>query len=69
MNNHLIVWTIQIQKNLIKLNREYAELKPIVDKIEEYRIEQKEIMNLNELIKDSDREIIKIAELELIEKI
>ncbi len=54
--------------SLIKLNREYAELKPIVDKIEEYKKEQKEILNLNELIKDSDQDIIKIAELELIDK-
>ena len=54
--------------NLIKLNREYAELKPIVDKIEEYKKEQNEILNLNELIKDSDQEIIKIAETELVEK-
>ncbi len=54
--------------NLIRLNREYAELKPIVDKIEEYKKEKKEINNLNELIKDTDQEIIKIAELELIEK-
>ncbi len=54
--------------DLIKLNREYAELKPIVDKIEEYKKEQNEILNLNELIKDSDQEIIKIAELELVEK-
>mgnify|MGYP001436368035 FL=1 len=54
--------------DLIKLNREYAELKPIVDKIEEYKKEQDEILNLNELIKDSDQEISKIAELELVEK-
>ena len=54
--------------NLIKLNREYAELKPIVEKISEYRKEQKEISNLNELVKDSDDEIKKIAETELIEK-
>ncbi len=54
--------------NLIKLNREYAELRPIVDKIEEYRKEQKEIINLNELVKDNDKEITKIAESELIEK-
>ncbi len=55
-------------ENLIKLNREYAELKPIVDKIEEYKKEQSEISSLNELIKDSDHEIIKIAETELVEK-
>ncbi len=55
-------------ENLIKLNREYAELKPIVEKIEEYRKEQNEIINLKELIKDNDIEIIKIAESELLEK-
>ena len=54
--------------SLVKLNREYSELKPIVDKIDEYKNEQNEILNLNELIKDSDQEIIKMAELELIEK-
>ena len=54
--------------NLIKLNREYAELKPIVEKIEEYKKEQNEILNLNDLVKDNDQEIIKIAETELIEK-
>ena len=55
-------------ENLIKLNREYAELKPIVDKIEEYQKEKNEILNLNELIKDKDQEISKIAEIELHEK-
>ena len=37
-------------ENLIKLNRDYADLKPIVDKIEEYKKEQLEVKNLNELI-------------------
>ncbi len=55
-------------ENLIKLNREYADLKPIVDKIEEYRKEQNEILNLNELLKDNDQDISKIAEIELVEK-
>ncbi len=55
-------------ESLIKLNKEYAELKPIVDKIEEYKKEQNEILNLNDLMKDNDHEIIKIAEAELIEK-
>ena len=54
--------------SLIKLNREYAELTPIVEKIEEYKREQNEILNLNELINDSDQDIIKIAEIELIQK-
>ena len=58
----------QDSDNLIKLNREYAELKPIVDKIEEYKKEKNEIQNLNELLKDNDPEITKIAEIELQEK-
>ena len=53
---------------LIRLNREYAELKPIVDKISGYKKEIDEINNLNELIKDRDQEISKIAEAELVEK-
>ena len=47
---------------------QYAELKPIVDKIAEYEIEKKDIFNLNELLKDSDQEITKMAEKELVEK-
>ena len=58
----------QDSDNLIKLNREYAELKPIVDKIEEYKNLKNEIQNLNELLKDNDPEITKIAEIELLEK-
>ena len=53
---------------LIKLNREYSELRPIVEKIQEYNNLQKDILNLNELVKDNDLEISKIAETELIEK-
>ena len=53
---------------LIKLNRQYAELRPIVEKIEEFKKKKNEITNLSELIKDSDQEISKIAENELIEK-
>ncbi len=53
---------------LVRLNREYAELKPIVEKIEEYKKEKNEIVNLNELLKDKDSEITKIAETELQEK-
>ena len=53
---------------LIKLNREYSELRPIVEKIQEYNDLQKDILNLNELVKENDLEISKIAETELIEK-
>ena len=41
-------------ESLVKLNKEYAEWKPIVDKIEEYKKEQNEISNLNDLIKVKD---------------
>ncbi len=53
---------------LIKLNREYSELRPIVEKIQEYNNLQKDILNLNDLVKDNDLEISNIAESELIEK-
>ena len=53
---------------LIKLNRDYSELRPIVEKIQEYNNLQKDILNLHELVKDNDLEISKIAETELIEK-
>ncbi len=53
---------------LIKLNREYSDLRPIVEKIQEYNDLQKDILNLNDLVKDNDLEISKIAETELIEK-
>ncbi|MDC2992702.1 peptide chain release factor 1 [Pelagibacteraceae bacterium] len=53
---------------LVKLNREYSELRPIVEKIQEYNDLNKDILNLNELLKDNDLEISKIAEFELIEK-
>ncbi len=53
---------------LIKLNREYSELRPIVEKIQEYKNIQTDILNLNDLVKDNDLEISKIAETELIEK-
>ena len=61
--------SINIDSNeLVKLNREYAELTPIVNKIFEFTKEKKEIYNLNNLINDSDPEISKIAELELVDK-
>ncbi len=53
---------------LIKLNREYAELKPVVEKINEFSKVNKDLINLNDLINDNDPEISKMAESELIEK-
>ena len=55
-------------EDLIKMNKEYSDLKPLVDKIEEYKKEQTDIENLNDLLKDKDQEIIKIADIELQEK-
>ena len=55
-------------EDLIKMNKEYSDLKPLVDKIEEYKKEQTDIENLNDLLKDNDKEIIKIADIELQEK-
>ena len=55
-------------EDLIKMNKEYSDLKPLVDKIEEYKKEQTDIDNLNDLLKDKDQEIIKIADIELQEK-
>ena len=55
-------------EDLIKLNREYAELKPIVEKIYEFKKENIEIADLTNLTKDNDQEISKIAETELLEK-
>ncbi len=55
-------------ENLIKLNKEYADLKPIVEKINEFNTQKNEIKNLQDLISDKDPDISKIAEVELFEK-
>ncbi len=53
---------------LIKLNKEYAELKPIVDNINNFKKYQNDIINLNTLLNDKDNSIREIAEEELKEK-
>jgi len=53
---------------LIKLNREYAELTPIVETIKKYKNDKKEIDDLLKLIEDSDPSIKDMAETELKEK-
>ena len=53
---------------LIKLNREYAELTPIVETIKKYKNDKKEIDELLKLIEDSDPSIKDMAETELKEK-
>ena len=53
---------------LIKLNKEYSELSPVVESINQYNFVKKDIENLNTLLDDQDSSIRKIAEEELREK-
>ena len=53
---------------LIKLNKEYSELTPVVKSINKYNSVKKDIENLNALLNDKDRSIRKMAEDELREK-
>ena len=53
---------------LIKLNKEYSELKPVVDSINQYNTVKKDIDNLNSLLNDKDNSIREMAEDELREK-
>ena len=45
---------------LIKLNKEYAELKPIVENINDFKKYQNDIINLNTLLNDKDNSIREI---------
>jgi len=53
---------------LIKLNKEYAELKPIVNTINIYKKDKNDIVELKKLLDDKDTSIKQMAEEELIEK-
>ena len=53
---------------LIKLNKEYAELTPIVETIKKYKGDKDEISELSKLINDADPSIKELAETELKEK-
>ena len=55
-------------EKLIKLNKEYAELTPIVETIKKYKSDKDEIGELSKLINDSDPSIKELAEVELKEK-
>ena len=55
-------------EKLIKLNKEYAELTPIVERIKQYKKEKGEISELSKLIDDDDNSIKEMAEGELKEK-
>tara|TARA_B110000008_G_scaffold190315_1_gene189064 strand:+ start:332 stop:1408 length:1077 start_codon:yes stop_codon:yes gene_type:complete len=55
-------------EKLIKLNKEYAELTPIVETIKKYKSDKDEIGELSKLINDTDPSIKELAETELKEK-
>ena len=53
---------------LIRLNKEYAELSPIVETIKYYKSDKVEIAELLKLLEDKDTAIKEMAEVELREK-
>ena len=53
---------------LVKLNKEYAELTPIVETIKQYKKDKSEISELSKLVDDDDLSIKEMAETELKEK-
>jgi peptide chain release factor 1 len=53
---------------LIRLNKEYAELSPIVETIKYYKSDKVEIAELLKLLEDKDTSIKEMAEVELREK-
>ena len=55
-------------EKLIKLNKEYAELTPIVETIKKYKSDKDEIGELSKLINDNYPSIKELAETELKEK-
>ena len=55
-------------EKLVKLNKEYAELTPIVETIKQYKEDKSEISELSKLIEDRDSSIKEMAEEELKEK-
>ncbi len=64
LNNQLELDT----QKLVKLNKEYAELTPIVETIKKYKQDKNEISELSKLIDDDDNSIKEMAEVELKEK-
>ena len=64
LNNQLGLET----EKLVKLNKEYAELSPIVETIKKYKYDKNEISELSVLLNDNDPSIKDMAETELREK-
>ena len=52
-------------EKLIELNKEYSELTPIVEIIKKFYSIEKDLIDLNELLKDNDPSIRQIAEEEI----
>ena len=59
--------SLDVEK-LIRLNKEYAELSPIVETIQHYKSDKNEMSDLFKLLEDNDASIKEIAETELREK-
>mgnify|MGYP001255982481 CR=1 FL=1 len=55
-------------EKLIQLNKEYAELNPIVQTIKQYKKDKSDIIELSKLLDDDDHSIKEMAEEELKEK-
>ena len=55
-------------EKLVKLNKEYAELTPIVETIKKYKEDKSEIIELSKLVEDDDVSIKEMAFIELKEK-
>ncbi|WP_264337544.1 peptide chain release factor 1 [Wolbachia endosymbiont (group B) of Dolichovespula media] len=58
------------QKEFVSFSKEYSELRPIIEIIDEYNILKEEISDLEEIMKDenSDGDIKELAKEELLEK-
>ena len=52
-------------QKLIRLNKEYAEMKPIVDTIYKYKKLKSDILDLRALLDDKDSSIKQMADIEL----
>ena len=59
--------SISDQEEFIKISKEYSNLKPIIQNINEFKKISNEIDDLNELLNESDEEISQIAKKELSE--
>ncbi|MGY8807055.1 MAG: peptide chain release factor 1, partial [Gammaproteobacteria bacterium] len=61
--------TIKDMENYTLLNKEFADLKPIVDKFKEYKAVVEAIKDANEIIESGDEDLVSLAEEELKESL